>query len=113
MNSLGVAGEDYAVQYLQRRGMQILERNWRFGHKEVDIIARDGRFIVFVEVKTRNVAISANDVITQSKMRFLVEAAEAYMMQRGREEEIRFDVLVLTVCRSGGYFADYIPEAFR
>lgn len=113
MNALGVDGENFAVQYLQRRGMTILNRNWRYGHKEVDIIAQDGKYVVFVEVKTRNMATSANDVITQSKMRFLVEAAEAYMVKYGREEEIRFDVMVLTVCCGGGYFVDYIPEAFR
>ena len=113
MNALGVDGENYAAEFLQRNGCTILERNWRYGHKEVDIIARDGKYIVFVEVKTRNMATSANDVISNSKMRFLVEAAEAYMLKFGRTEEIRFDVVVLTVSKKGGYFVDYIREAFR
>ena len=50
---LGKAGEAIAVAHLESKGYRILERNWRLGHEEIDIIARDGNFIVVVEVKTQ------------------------------------------------------------
>ena len=52
-NDLGKLGEELAVNYLTGKGYEILERNWRNIHKEIDIIAKDGKFLVIVEVKTR------------------------------------------------------------
>ena len=52
-NDLGKWGEQVAVDYLQRKGYEILERDWKSGHRDLDIIALDGDTIVFVEVKTR------------------------------------------------------------
>ena len=51
-NELGKIGEELAEKHLRRIGYQILQRNWRFGHDELDIIARDGEWLVIVEVKT-------------------------------------------------------------
>ncbi|AWB95759.1 YraN family protein [Agromyces badenianii] len=53
---LGRRGEQLAVEHLEARGMQVLERNWRCRIGEIDIVARDGRDTVFVEVKTRTSA---------------------------------------------------------
>ena len=50
---LGRYGEDLAVRYLRERGMEVLERNWRCEHGEVDVVARDGDCLVICEVKTR------------------------------------------------------------
>ena len=51
---IGKNGEDLAVEYLVNKGYKILERNWRSGHKEIDIIAMDGDTLVVVEVKCRS-----------------------------------------------------------
>ena len=61
-NNTGKWGEDLAADYLREKGYEIIERDWRDGHRDIDIIARspDLRTIVFVEVKTR-----ATDVITK------------------------------------------------
>ena len=63
-NELGKIGEDFAATYLEHAGYGIIERDWRQGHRDLDIIARspDGTTVVFVEVKTRG-----SDVITQSR----------------------------------------------
>ena len=53
-NELGRWGEDYAADFLAAQGYRIVERNWRFGHHDIDIIASKGNEIVFVEVKTRH-----------------------------------------------------------
>jgi len=51
---LGKKGEDLAADYLRKKGYRILKRNWRSGRNEVDIIADNNEYIVFVEVKTRS-----------------------------------------------------------
>ncbi|NLM51347.1 MAG: YraN family protein [Firmicutes bacterium] len=53
MNNLGTHGEELAARYLQKLGFVLLERNWRCAYGEIDIIAKDGDVLVFVEVKTR------------------------------------------------------------
>ena len=52
-NELGIWGEQCAEEYLRRKGYVILERDWKSGHRDLDIIALDGAVLVFVEVKTR------------------------------------------------------------
>ena len=52
-NDFGIQGEDIAIQHLRTKGYDILDKNWRSGHKEIDIIARKDDTIVFVEVKAR------------------------------------------------------------
>jgi len=118
-NLLGRAGEDAVCKYLIDRGHTIMERNWRTGHLEVDIIslARDG--IHFVEVKSRTAPVmgSPQDAVTTLKMRHIATAAGRYMAMRGNrtggDMEVKFDVAAVTF--EGGsvsirYFADaYIP----
>jgi len=55
-NEFGKQGEELAAQFLMEKGYEILERNWRNRHKEIDIIAKDGEELVIVEVKTRKSA---------------------------------------------------------
>ena len=52
-NELGKWGEDLATAYLEQKGYTIVERDWKSGRRDIDIIARDGNIVVFVEVKTR------------------------------------------------------------
>lgn len=111
-NKIGRDGEAFAVDYLQRAGYEILNTNWRYGHKEIDIIARDGRWLVFVEVKTRTGTVAAADVISQSKMQFLTEAAEAFIDANAYEGEARIDVLLLTLV-GNQYSIEHIRDAFR
>lgn len=109
----GKEGEDVAVAYLEKKGMKILHRNWRVGHKEIDIIAQDGEFIVFVEVKTRMTEpIHAVDVITHDKIKNIVNAAASYMRRFRTNLESRFDVLILTG-RDGNYDVNYMQNAYR
>ena len=92
---IGQIGEDAAVNYLISQGYSILERNWRCGHLELDIVALDGDFLAFVEVKTREVnsLLSPNDAITKSKQNNLISAANGYVRRNRRHEEVRFDIV--------------------
>jgi putative endonuclease len=110
---LGKAGEALAVTHLLEKGYLILEQNWRFGKEEIDIIARDGNFVVIVEVKTRssNVFAEPEASVTKSKQRTLVRAANAYMNYRRQYGEVRFDIITIII-RPEGETLNHIVDAF-
>lgn len=96
-HALGKAGEDYAAEYLKAGGYEILERNYRFGRIEVDIIARDGQFIVFVEVKARSSTRFGypEAAIDSKKVNRIARVASQYMYEKGIDGFMRFDVVAL------------------
>lgn len=110
---IGKSGEDIAKQYLQNKGYEILHSNWRTGHKEVDIIAKMGNEIVFVEVKacqssTYRSPIEAVDV---KKQKCLIEAAELFLEASTLEYELRFDVIGIVFYKEK-YEIEHIVAAF-
>ncbi|EMG36481.1 putative endonuclease [Desulfocurvibacter africanus PCS] len=82
--ALGQAGEDAAADLLRRSGFRILERNWRSGGLELDIVCEQGDTLVFVEVKTRKAEGLANpeDALTPAKRRKLSKAIGLYLSAR-------------------------------
>jgi putative endonuclease len=101
-NDLGKLGEEQAVQYLMRKGYQIIGRNWRCSHGEIDIIAQDQRGMVFVEVKTRRLALEQGwEAITPKKRQRMIDSAYAYMNAHNIDDKImwRIDVIVVQITR--------------
>jgi putative endonuclease len=98
---LGKAGEQLAVEHLVGKGFMILERNWHFSHKEIDIIAREGNDIVVVEVKTRNAPVLElqEQAVNRQKRQFLISAANAYVKYKRIPLEVRFDVINVVYSR--------------
>jgi putative endonuclease len=97
-HAVGKAGEEAAVQYLCQQGYQILERNYRCRVGEIDLIARDGRTLVFIEVKTRRSQTfgPAAAAVTLEKQRHLVKASQVYLIQQRKADELcRFDVVTI------------------
>jgi len=94
-NKKGEKGEQIAQNYLTDLGYIILERNWRFQKAEVDIIAKDGNFLVFVEVKCRSTNIfgEPQTFVSEKKQVLLKDAAEGYLEQKDLDYEIRFDLI--------------------
>jgi putative endonuclease len=95
---VGKAGEEAAVQYLCQLGYQILERNYRCRFGEIDLIARDGRTLAFVEVKTRRSQKygPAAAAVTVQKQRHLIKASQIYLIHRKKGDEFcRFDVVTV------------------
>lgn len=98
---IGNFGEDSAVKYLRRKRYRILERNYITGKLELDIIARKGKEIVFIEVKTRSVESldsdmpygRPSDAVNLEKRRNTVNAAYAYMRKNPSELNMRIDVI--------------------
>ncbi|MFO7658761.1 MAG: YraN family protein [Bacteroidales bacterium] len=91
----GRLGEEIARQFLENLGYKILETNWRFEHKEIDIIALKDKEIVFVEVKTRkNTRFGEpEEAVDERKQQHLIEAADAYLSGNNLDYEARFDVI--------------------
>lgn len=113
--SVGDRGESIAVDFLIGRGYSILEKNWRFRHKEIDIIARDDSELVIVEVKSRTGEMVENivDTIDRRKIKNLVIAANAYVLKRGVDLNIRFDIIVVIFKdKRGEVNINHIKDAF-
>lgn len=107
----GDRGERRTAFYLRLRGYRILERNYTFGHKEIDIIASKGRVLAFVEVKTRKdvKTVAPQAAVTEQKRYNVVQAAKGYCMEHGADGRIlRFDIAEVPVKGR----INYIKNAF-
>ncbi|MCC6583167.1 MAG: YraN family protein [Chitinophagales bacterium] len=93
----GSTGEILAQEFLKNIGYTILFTNWRYKRSEIDIIAQDGKVIVFVEVKTRtNLSFGhPEDFVDANKIKKMQEAAEAYIEKFDWHGELRFDVIAI------------------
>ena len=96
---IGKTGEDLAVEALERAGYAIVDRRYRSRHGEIDIIARDGEVLVFVEVRRRSAADcgSAAESVTRQKQRKVIRMAVDYLARAGLWEKcaVRFDVVAI------------------
>ena len=92
--ALGQGGEDQVAERLQAQGWRIVTRNFRCRMGEIDLIAEDGRYLAFVEVKLRKDGSygAACEAVTLSKQRKLRLTAESYLLHRPTELQPRFDV---------------------
>lgn len=121
--SLGERGEELAARHLAGLGMTIVARRHRTRLGEIDLIARDGEWLVFVEVKTRRGTDKGHpfDAVDTAKQRRLVRLAEAYLAEARRrgvsgldQQRVRFDV-VAVIERDAGQppIVQHLPHAFR
>ena len=80
-HEMGKKAEEFAVQFLISKGYMMLDRNWRHGHLELDIVCTDGQQLIVVEVKARRQSIFPHpeDIFTPQKERFILHATEAYI----------------------------------
>lgn len=107
---IGQRFEDQAVSFLEQQGFEIIERNWRASHKEIDIIARKKSLLVFVEVKASMTSSFGHPAerVTPAKMKNLSEAAQRYVLERGISGcDLRFDVITFSDGR-----LEHYPDAF-
>jgi putative endonuclease len=111
--SLGKMGEDLAAEWLRQKGYAICERNWRSGRTEIDIIAENDRFIVFVEVKTRSsdFLVDPAGAVTIPKQRTIIFAASDYIKSKNIPKEARFDIITVVV-EGPDHMVDHIENAF-
>lgn len=112
-NELGTKGEAIAAEYLERSGYTILDRNWRSGHKEIDIVATMDDQLVVVEIKTRRDSSFGNpeDAVDSRKIRRIVSAADAYLRLKKIDIPVRFDIISVSFS-SGEPSIEHIQDAF-
>ena len=114
----GKRGEDLALQFLKERGMQLVARNWRSGHKELDLIMDDGEFLRVVEVRSLSFPNlkSPAESVDRVKQRRVLGAARKFAAANYVRQEIVLDI-VSVVFKGGEEVGEtveieYIPNAF-
>ena len=112
-NETGKEGEQFVREYLVKQGYKIRATNWHFGHKEIDLVTEKDGMMVFVEVKSRsNLTFELpQESVTKKKQKNLVEAADAYLIQKNIDLESRFDI-VTVLASEPPRILEHIEDAF-
>lgn len=110
----GKTGETCVAQFLQKNGYAIVARNYRVRGGEIDIVARKGDTLAFVEVKTRRrgALVSGEEAITYAKKSCIIKAAERFISDYEEEVNGRFDVAVVETDDKSISALRYYPGAF-
>jgi putative endonuclease len=112
---LGDRGEEIAAQHLARAGWTVTHRNFRLGHKEIDLVARRGEVVAFVEVKTRAGLGYGHplEAITARKRREIAQVAAAWIERFGGPRDVyRFDAVAVLV-RGAQPEVEHVEDAWR
>ena len=110
----GKSGEEYASAFLQRMGFEIVCQNYHSRFGEIDIIAEDSQYIVFVEVKTRksNTMVSPAEAVSKAKQTRIIKTASMYLKEHTSVLQPRFDVIEVTCFKDGTQQINQIENAF-
>ena len=115
-NELGKWGEEMAAEYLQQKGYRIIERDWRSGARDIDIIAQapDLSTLVFVEVKTRKseTLMRAADAVNPTKARNIALSANNYVKMCRVDALLRFDIITIVGTNAQNMKLEHIIDAF-
>jgi putative endonuclease len=114
---LGRRGEELAARHLQALGLTVVERNVRLPGGEIDLVARDGDELVFVEVKTRigDASMAPDVAVTAAKLDRLEQLSEAYVARLDTPNSVpwRVDVIAVVLARNGRTVSiDHVPGAY-
>ncbi|HEX3038437.1 MAG TPA: YraN family protein [Oscillospiraceae bacterium] len=116
-NASGKIGEEFTAKLLKEKGYQIVDTNYHSRYGEIDIIAQDAKYIVFVEVKTReeNSMINPLEAVTSSKQKKIIKTALLYLQSHKTDLQPRFDVagLVTNANDMSIRSVNYITNAFE
>jgi len=113
--TIGRHGEDIAAKYLRRQGFKVIKQNYRCRLGEIDIIARDGEELVFIEVKTRTSHSCGHpaQAVDRRKQGQLVKAAQTFMTEtKQHDSPARFDVVAIQLEEDMAAEIDHIRNAF-
>lgn len=116
-NPIGILGEQEAANILKKKGYRVIEKNWRMGHLEIDLIAENKKDIIFVEVKARTTTFGnkmPEEYVDTLKRKRIIAAANAYIKYRQIEKNPRFDIIgILIEPRTNNItYSNHIENAF-
>jgi putative endonuclease len=100
VNPVGIKGEEIACEYLKKKGYKIIDRNFRKGYGEIDIIAIFNQILVFIEVKTRTTDLygGAKEAIAYYKLKSLIKTAQFYKLLNPKlPDALRIDAVFVTL----------------
>lgn len=109
---LGKEGENVAVNYLNEKGYKVIERNFYCRQGEIDAIALDGKYIVFIEIKSRtNTEYGLpSEAVTKRKLEHMIKAIKYYLyIKKWENENIRIDVIEVYV-KENKYYINHIKQ---
>ncbi|WP_347218211.1 YraN family protein [Chryseobacterium sp.] len=114
-NDFGILAEELAADYLEKNGYKILVRNFRFQKAEIDIIAEKDELIIIVEVKARSTDafMLPQEAVTKTKIRSIVLAANHYLEESDKQNEVRFDIISVLPDEHRNLKIDHIADAFQ
>ena len=116
-NELGKWGEDEATLYLEDEGYVIIDRDWKIGKRDLDILALspDGKTLAVVEVKTRSgdEYQQPEEAVDGRKMRNLAIAANAYVKEHQVDKELRFDIISVVGVGHQVEHLEHLKDAFN
>jgi len=100
-NQLGKEAEEMAVNYLAKKGYEILRCNWRYSRYEIDIIAIKNELLRIIEVKALKSSELRNpeESVTKKKFKYLVRAADEFLFQNQQYRHVQFDILSIVLNR--------------
>ena len=112
--TIGRAGEDYAAEWLICHGYTIVARNYHSRFGEIDIVATNASYIVFVEVKTREqgAVVPPLEAVTKAKQRKLLLTAQQFLAESKTPLQPRFDVAAVTLLHGAPMGLQYFENAF-
>lgn len=113
-HDLGRKGEELALEILKNKGLTILDRNWRSGRTELDIIASDQKFLIICEVKARSTDYfgSPDEAVDARKINAIAEAGAAYQEEKNLDLEFRFDIINIIFKNDIAIHIDHLEGAF-
>jgi len=95
----GKRGEDLAADFMEGNGYGILERNYRYKHSEIDLIAKKGNWLVFVEVKTRSSQAFGfpEEFVDEKQIEKILEGADQYLYETNWTGNVRYDIIAVNL----------------
>ena len=114
-HQLGKKGEEEAALFLEKKGYKIMEKNWRSGRLELDLIAKKDQTLVFVEVKSRSTHFFGfpENAVNKIKQKSMARAAEVYLRKAKHNGQGRFDIISLLFGNDMQLLEiEHIPDAF-
>jgi putative endonuclease len=112
-NELGKKGEELAVEFLLKKGYKIVSRNFKFQKTEVDIIARKGKTLAIIEVKTRSTPDFGDpqEFVKAKQIQNLVKAVDYFVDEHDLDVEVRFDIVAI-IKNKAGTRLEHLEDAF-